>query len=214
MEHDFLVLQSEDENYRIGTNLSVNNNGLKKSVVDLIIPNFWNSKPITVIGMYAFRYNSEIRSIYVPSNIITIRFDGIAHNDNLVSLVFAKNSSLKTVGRGFLYRCHMLKKVILPNSLNSVGRYSFGNSSFSHIYYCGFNELNETLIFETGTDIVTYPQMFHVPFNYAFTSIGKFSNLKRDYYCEKYINGFCHSKAFRRCSYTRLSLLSTVFLIY
>ena len=206
--HEYLVFTLVSNSYMVG-NCTTDSNGISESVEKVIIPNYWQGIPVTIIGDYAFRNNAKIKSIFIPSNIEKINFDAIAHMSNLASVIFAKNSSLKEVGRGFLYNCPLLKKVVIPNSLMITGIYTFGRSNFDDIYYCGFNHLNQTKMFETSEAATSYPKRFHVPLNYGFTSVGKFSNLTRDKACERYING---ASCVRKCSSLRVSMLFVAFI--
>ena len=210
MSHEYLVLQIESGSYRVGTNGDTYNNGLSKLVENVVIPNFWNKIPITIIGQHAIKTNSVIKSLSIPSNILIIRFDAISHNPNLSSITFAKNSSLKEVGRGFIYNCPLIKKLILPSSLTTVGIYFIGQSSVDDIYYCGFSQFTETTMFQNDAGTPTHPKRVHVPSNYGYTSMGKLTNLLRDYKCERYIYRISNNK---RCYSIRFSPILILLII-
>ena len=184
MTHEYLIFTEENGTYKIGTDNFTNRNALKKSVKDIVIPNYYLGIPVTIIGMYSFNYDSTIESVFIPSNILEIRYDAFAHNPNLKSFVFARNSTLKTIGRGFVYDCRKLKKIILPKTLESIGLYFIGNSLLDDVYICGFNELTEPTMFESDSGTMTYPRRVHVSIDYGYSSLGKFTNLLRDYKCE------------------------------
>ena len=105
------------------------------NIEEVVIPNYLKGLTVTIKGKYAFRTNANIKKIFIPSNIEEIRFDALAHLPNLASVVFAKNSSLKEVGRGFLYNCPSLKRVVIPRTLATTGIYTFGDPHFEDNYY-------------------------------------------------------------------------------
>ena len=200
MSHEYLVFSLESGNYKVGTGKEAASNGLSKNVKEVIIPNYFLKIPVTIIGYHSLNWNAIIESIFIPSNIVEIQTDAFAHDDNLKSVIFAMNSSLKVIERGFAYDCPIMKKIILPRSLNYVGVFLLGETQLDDVYYCGFNELNETTMFETDRGIKTHPKRLHVSRDYGFSSIGKLTNLLRDNRCEKInniITNKCHHKETR-----------------
>ena len=185
MSHEYLVLTKESETYKIGTDDNTKSSALKVQTKNVVIPNYFSGFPVTIIGKYAFKGNTNIESVFIPSNIIEIRFDAFAQNPNLKSVNFSRNSHLKTIGRGFLYDCPQLKNVILPKTVNYIDVFFMGKTNLDDFYYCGINQFTETTIFESDTGVETHPKIFHVSENYAYSSIGKITNLLRDYKCEE-----------------------------
>ena len=197
MSQDYLIFTLDSGTYKIGTGGEPSSNGLSQNVKNVVIPNYYLKIPVTKLGYHSLNWNSVIESIYIPSNIVEIQTDAFAHDKNLKSVIFAKNSSLKVIERGFAYNCPQLKKIILPGSLNSVGLFFLGLDYLDDVYYCGFNELKETTMFESDSGVKTHPQRIHILMNYGFSSIGKITNLLRDKKCEKISNIItyrCHHK--------------------
>ena len=195
----------------VGTNKQVSGNAyIDTNIVDVVLPKFVDNYIVKIIGTYAFRNVSPIKSIFIPNTIQEIKYDGISHNENLKQVKFETDSSLTIIGRGFLYNTQVTD-IELPPSVTYVYLYSFGVTEMKSIVYCGHHLFSESTIFvNSETNQYNPPEHIYVSKRYKFTSFGKANNLETTSFCEKYF----HSNP--ACSYSlqiRLVRLFTFLII-
>ena len=116
------------------------NNGEKmnevSSITSLYAPNCLS------VGEYAFRLNSNLRSINLPNcnEIKQSAFAGYSmyYNMGIVELIIPK---VKNIGNNaFYYNYNAFEKLVLPGSLQTIGNYSFANNlNLKTIYFMGSN---------------------------------------------------------------------------
>ena len=105
---------------------------------DLIIPSTYKGLPVTEIG-YAFSNCNLLESVYIPNSIISIAEGAFMGCSNLQSVIFEKNSNLKTINYSAFASCTSLKNLILPESITFVARFAFdGCTSLEYNEYNGF----------------------------------------------------------------------------
>lgn len=100
----------------------------------LIIP-----EGVTSIGNEAFYDAYNLKSVSLPSTLITIEEAAFARCDSLETVSFAENSQLKTIGDSCFTYDEKLQTITIPQSITSIGSSAFR----------GCKGL-KTVIFETG----------------------------------------------------------------
>ena len=82
---------------------------------------------VTRIGFEAFKWNKELTSVILPSQLTIIENASFLCCDHLCSIVFPE--SLTSIGEEAFAWCERLSKIRLPISLTSIGKQAF--------YCCG-----------------------------------------------------------------------------
>lgn len=76
------------------------------------------------IGANAFRH-SALRSVYIPENIEYMCNLVFAHNYDLLTVEYAKNSPITTIGYGTFAFAYNLETLILPDNVEIIGERAF-----------------------------------------------------------------------------------------
>lgn len=108
---------------------------------EIIVPKEHNSKPVSTIGVNAFKNNTEIIKIVISSNINEIANYAFLGCNNLTDIKFESESILMSIGEKAFSRCENLPKIELPASINIIGK-----EAFSACYSLRNIELSSELI--------------------------------------------------------------------
>ena len=179
-------------------------NALKESYSQtLIIPELVSTPrgvyKLTEIGQYSFFNATNLRSIYIPASVKIIRNYGVSYLHQLENITFAKDSRLsvieevglydmysirelvfpgnclKTINRYAISYAFVLNRLVLPASIQSMGKASIaGLRSLDDLYYCGSVVINEEVFFKDheDTDITNSTLRIHVSPNYQSDTFG------------------------------------------
>lgn len=82
-----------------------------------------NTYTVTTIENYAFYYNKQLESVYLPSTVTTIGELAFYHCENLSSLSLPEG--LTEIGRYTMGHCINMTSVTLPETLNTIAQYAF-----------------------------------------------------------------------------------------
>ena len=93
------------------------------SAVDLTVPYSINGKTVTVIGEYAFKWNSSLVTVKLPSGLLDIQQYAFAICENMSQITLP--SGLSSIGNRAFYSCESLTSITLPSSLKSIGGSAF-----------------------------------------------------------------------------------------
>jgi len=145
----------------LGYILNVDETGYEVSIgeassTEIIIPNYHNGLPVIGIAENGFRKYTSITSITIPSNVEYIGYGAFEYCDALTSITFEVGSSLTEIDDWAFYSCDNLTSIELPNGLERIGRYAFG---------------------ETGLISIEIPQSVTEIDDYAFYSCSSLENL-------------------------------------
>ena len=81
--------------------------------------------------------HGNVKTVNIPASVLKItgdegdQLDGWTGRgafygcENLQRVIFAEGSQLKEIGRNAFFRCSMLLNIILPESVETLGEYSF-----------------------------------------------------------------------------------------
>lgn len=89
--------------------------------LNIIIPSYYNGKPVTQINTNAFYNKIAIKSITIPTTVRTIQDQAFRDCTALEHIIFEKESQLFEVGRYVFMNCESLKEVVFPESVTIVG---------------------------------------------------------------------------------------------
>ncbi len=95
----------------------------------LVIPDTYNSKPVTIIGNSAFSLCTEIATVTIGSNITSIGKDAFWGCSSLTSVTFGENSQLTSIGEDAFYNCSSLTTITIPDSVTTIDYGAFDGCS-------------------------------------------------------------------------------------
>jgi hypothetical protein len=102
---------------------------------EIKIENNYADKPVIAIGANAFKNNSRILSVYIPSNVTKISDYAFLGCTKINHVEFQEGSELKEIGDKAFARCENLEDIVLPNKVETIGKEVFcGCASLSSIY--------------------------------------------------------------------------------
>lgn len=106
------------------------------SLDEVILP---DSANMTIIPKEMFK-GSAIKSIKIPSNVITISESAFANCTSLTAVEFAEDGNLTTIGTKAFNMCD-LREISFPHSLEKIDTYCFlGNVNLSSVIFLTNNE--------------------------------------------------------------------------
>ena len=86
-----------------------------------------------VIGAQAFENRNDIEEVYIPKSVETIDFKAFFLCSNLKKVDFEEGIKLKEINYFTFVGCEKIENIDLPNSLEAINAYSFGDCSFTKI---------------------------------------------------------------------------------
>ena len=106
--------------------------------VDVVIPETFNGKPVTIIDEYAFQECNSIIMVTIPDSIIEIREGAFASCERLGFVKFGNNPQFNRIEDYTFASCGCLLNVTIPASVTEIGQGAFYNcDNLSNIYYLG-----------------------------------------------------------------------------
>lgn len=101
------------------------------TALDVIIPEKYNSKPVTSIMQNAF-CETGIKSVSIPDSVVDIGVGAFSHCTNLTSVTLG--NGVKNIESNAFFNCPKLTEITVPSSVCSVGDSAF--------YNCGIKRVN------------------------------------------------------------------------
>ena len=117
------TLNSDGESYTVKKGTALNNS------TDIVIPWYYNEKPVTIIGEYAFEDCENLTSITIPASVTSIGEGAFYWCDSLTSITIPEGSQLTSIGEEAFYWCDSLTSITIPEGVTSIGKRAF--------QYCG-----------------------------------------------------------------------------
>ena len=123
-EASYTVATLDDIDYKLsGNNMTITK--FKSSYANVEIPSSISGYTVTAIGDSAFKSNTRLRNIKLPSTVTSI---GKSAFSGCTALTTADLSEgLNVIGDNAFYGCSSLRNIQLPHTLNDLGRYAFQN---------------------------------------------------------------------------------------
>lgn len=163
-------LLEENEESTASLTFEVNEDGYTVTGVGdearVFIPAMYNNLPVTKIGEAAFA-RKNLTSVVIPSSVTEIALNAFHNCGELVTVHFAPDSALASIGRNAFSGNSALEEVHLPRTLTTIGDGAFNNcgslkvievAASNPVYHSTGSNLIEiatnTLIRGTNTSII------------------------------------------------------------
>ncbi|MBQ3498325.1 MAG: leucine-rich repeat protein [Clostridia bacterium] len=118
------ALTSGDFTYTVsGSNATIT--GYSGTATNLTIPSTLGGYKVVNIGDGAFKDNTKIISVIIPSTVININNNAFMNCKKLQYVTFTKGSSNATIGRSAFKNCPSLQSVSLPGNYTNIGKEAF-----------------------------------------------------------------------------------------
>jgi len=104
------------------------------TMTNVCIPDYRDGVAVTNIGYYAFigidgyvsgTYNTNLVSVRIGANILSIDFGAFFRCHNLTTVTFASDSKLITIGDYAFAECRNLTNIEIPGSVTTIGDGAF-----------------------------------------------------------------------------------------
>ena len=165
------------EHKRVGkdVNTTDNNADINLNQSNVLLPYYIHKIPLTRVGTYAFRYNTFIRSIFIPNIVLSLGYDCFAYS-TLVTIQFDDCHSLLKLERGVFYHCRDLKILQIPFSVTSIGLLAFGNTALQILTIPGkITQVNNYVFGSSGADLYKMPKQLRLNARFKRTDFGDFT---------------------------------------
>ena len=200
-DHDFANNQACTVcNATYGLKYELNEDGESYSVVgidnatatEIVVPKFYNKKPVTSIGEWAFANCSSLISVTIPNSVTSIGECAFYYCDSLTSVIIGNNvtsigddafnyctsltsvtigESVTSIGNGAFNWCRSLTKVNYTGTIDEWAQISFGSLSANPIYYAKSLYINDVLVRDVKLTTATKISALAFYFCYSLTSI-------------------------------------------
>lgn len=92
---------------------------------EIVIPSYYNGKPVTKINDGAFLNQYSIKSVVISEGILNIGNGAFRNCKNLTSVTIPE--SVTSIGEYAFYDCDYLSSITLPSGLKTIEKYTFYN---------------------------------------------------------------------------------------
>ncbi len=117
------TLNSDEESYSVSEGTALNN------TTDIVIPWYYNEKPVTSISEYAFWGCGSLTSVNIPASVTSVGKYAFYECSSLTSIAFAESSQLTNIGFNAFSGCSSLTSINIPASMTSIGVNAFYDCS-------------------------------------------------------------------------------------
>ena len=98
-----------------------------KASGNLVIPATINNLPVTSIGNFAFSGSTGLKSVTLPSSVISVRAGAFSGCTELTNITIP--NSVTSIGASAFAHCSGLTSVTIPNKVTEIADYVFGRCS-------------------------------------------------------------------------------------
>ncbi len=112
-----------DYEYEVNDSGTVTITKYNGSAANVTLPSKIDGKNVAIIGDYAFYENKNLRTVTIPSSIVTIRQRAFQYCENLESVTLSEG--LVTLEDAVFEFCYALKSIVIPATVTDVGIYQF-----------------------------------------------------------------------------------------
>ena len=160
-------------------------------ITKIILPN-----TITTLESAALTMMTKIKEVIFPASIITIK----NNNDyyvNAEKISFEKGSRVTSIGNNFIRYSKVVKEIILPSSIQSIGSYFADNCiSLERVSFCGSTDLSSIV---KALNACSYVATVFVSYEYVGKSFGGKAITTKDFYNCFPLHDNCKTIKYQRC---------------
>ena len=146
-----------------------------------------NNSQLETIGDSAFSMLYSLKTIHIPSSVISIgnsAFATLTGRNGLTSVTFGANAKLESIGNNAFEGNDQLVQMTLPASLKSIGNYAFADttnlSEFSIEANSQLESIGERAFYSSGITSIHLPATMKYLGNNAFESARNLTNATFD----------------------------------
>ena len=132
---------------------------------------------VVAIGSSAFKGNTSIKSVVIPSSVTTIGSNAFQNCTSLSGITLPE--SLTTIGSNAFYSATALTELTIPTSVTSIGNNAFNNSVQKIVFADGTAKIvNNACYGASVLETVTIPDTVTEIGNYAFYRSKKLNGIQ------------------------------------
>ena len=127
---------------------------------DIIIPEEYNEKKVTIIGKEAFS-GKTITSVELPNTIVTIEDSAFSRCLYLESVTIG--NGVKTIGNNAFYYCWNLKSIFMRNGVATIGEKAFtGCDALEKVYIENIEDWCKITFAESSSNPLSYAENLYL----------------------------------------------------
>lgn len=138
-----------------GETCTITGMGSCTDTVTMSIPEYIDGYKVTAIGIYAFKQNQTLRTVYLPDSVTTIGYGAFSECPKLYEIQLPAN--LVTIEDwAFSYCTALTTDFIIPKTLKSIGKSAFVKcEALTDVYYEGTVNDWANISISTGNEKLT-----------------------------------------------------------
>lgn len=162
---------------RINNNTEYRISRVNKATGDIVIEDEYRGKPVTEIGVRAFRMTTKVNSVVVGKNVRTIGDYAFYNCTSLTSITIP--DSVSRIGEYAFQGCGLLTKFTVPQATQEIlgNTFAYCRELGEVKFHEGVRFIGESAFYETALEEVVLPDSVTEIGEYAFSSINPLTSV-------------------------------------